>query len=118
LRCIYDSLALCFRAKLEKLEEVMNSGKIECLNIVGGGTKDHFLMQLSADCLGIPVIAGPTEATSIGNIATQAIADGDLSNLAEARELVRNSFEVIEFKPDASAKAEWDEAYKKFQSIL
>jgi rhamnulokinase len=118
LRCIYDSLALCFRAKLEKLEEVMDDGKIECLNIVGGGTQDHLLMQLTADCLGIPVVAGPIEATSIGNIAVQAMADGDLSSLADARELVRNSFEVIEFKPDATSKNSWDEAYKKFQAFF
>ncbi len=113
LRCIYDSLALCFRAKLEKLQETLGV-KYECLNIVGGATQDHLLMQLAADAIGIPVVAGPIEATSIGNIAAQAMADGDIASLADAREMVKNSFEVIEFAPDDASKADWDKAYEKF----
>lgn len=117
LRCIYDSLALCFREKLEKLENILQV-KYQFLNIVGGGTQDHRLMQFAADALGIPVIAGPIEATAIGNALSQAIAVGDVAGLAGAREVVRNSFEVIEFKPDASAKAGWDRAAERFNKLV
>lgn len=116
LRCIYDSLALCFQSKLEKLQELLGV-KYECLNIVGGGTQDTLLMQLTADCLGIPVVAGPVEATAIGNILGQAIADNDIYSLAEARELVRRSFEVQEYLPDASSKNAWDAAAKSFINV-
>lgn len=116
LRCIYDSLVLYFRIKLQKLEEVLGV-KYECLNIVGGGTQDAMLMQLTADCLGIPVLAGPVEATAIGNIMAQAITDGDIDNLATAREIIKTSFEVKEFLPNVKDKPEWDEALEKFNRI-
>ncbi len=117
LRCIYDSLALCFREKLEKLENILGI-KYQFLNIVGGGTQDGRLMQCAADALGIPVIAGPIEATAIGNALSQAIALGDVKGLTGAREIVRNSFEVIEFKPDTASKAKWDEAMGRFNQLL
>lgn len=116
LRCVYDSLALCFRVKLEELQALLGV-KYECLNIVGGGTKDRTLMQLAADCLGIAVAAGPVEATSIGNIIGQAMADGTLSNLAEAREIVRSSFDVEDFKPSSGNAGAWDSALKKFKKL-
>ena len=74
-------------------------------------------MQLTADCLGIPVVAGPVEATAIGNIMAQAIADGDIYSLAEGREIVRKSFEVQEYVPDQSTKKAWDAAVKSFLKI-
>lgn len=117
LRCIYDSLALCFREKLEKLEKILNV-KYQFLNIVGGGTQDHRLMQCSADALGIPVIAGPIEATAIGNALSQAIALGDAADLGEARKIVCNSFEVIEFKPNAAEKCNWDNAMVRFNKLV
>jgi sugar (pentulose or hexulose) kinase len=117
LRCVYDSLALCFRQKLEKLQDVLGV-KYECLNIVGGATKDRFLMRLTADALGIPVVAGPVEATSIGNITAQALASGDMENLSLAREMIKNSFEIIEFKPVTADKAGWDRAYEKFNEFV
>ncbi len=116
LRCIYDSLALCFRDKLEKLEKILNI-KYEFLNIVGGGTQDRSLMQLTADALGIPVIAGPVEATAIGNALSQAIALGVVDGLAGAREIVRNSFDVEEFKPNKGTKPGWDAAMEKFRKL-
>jgi sugar (pentulose or hexulose) kinase len=92
--------------------------KYECLNIVGGATKDRFLMRLTADALGIPVVAGPVEATSIGNITAQALASGDMENLSLAREMIKNSFEIIEFKPVTADKAGWDRAYEKFNEFV
>lgn len=117
IRCIYDSLALCFREKLEKLEDILGV-KYQSLNIVGGGTRDRRLMQCTADALGIPVTAGPVEATAIGNALSQAVALGDIAGLDEGRRIVRNSFDVIEFKPDANARADWDGAMARFNKLV
>jgi hypothetical protein len=75
---------------------------------VGGGTQEKMLCQFAADACGIPVYAGPVEATAIGNISMQAIASGELANVAEARELIRNSFDICYYEPHASEA--WDEA--------
>ncbi len=116
LRCIYDSLAVYFRTKLEKLEKILGVDYAS-LNIVGGGIQDRKLMQCTADCLGFPVEAGPVEATAIGNILAQAIADKDLSDLTAAREVVKNSFDVEKYEANPNDKAEWDKAVEKFISL-
>ncbi len=113
LRCIYDSLAVYFRTKLEKLEKILGVN-YTALNIVGGGIKDKRLMQCTADCSGLPVEAGPVEATAIGNILAQAIADNDLPDLAAAREIVKKSFGVEKYEADPNDKAQWDKAVEKF----
>ncbi len=114
-RCIYDSLALCFREKLENLGKILGAN-YACLNIVGGGTKDKFLMQLASNAIGIPVVAGPVEATSIGNIVGQAIAAGDIASVAAGREIIKQSFNLDYYQPDASVKADWDAAFAKFKA--
>ena len=91
VRCIYDSLADCFRKRIEQLETITGK-KFDTLNILGGGTRDKFFMRLAARFTGRRVLAGPTEATAIGNILGQMIASGDLKDAAEARELVARSF--------------------------
>jgi rhamnulokinase len=116
LRSVYDSLALCFRMKLEQMQQLVGEC-YQCLNIVGGGTKDRMLMQLSADCLGIPVVAGPVEATAIGNIIGQAIAEGSLAGLEAGRELVKNSFKLDEYMPDPKYKTAWDAGLEKFITL-
>lgn len=98
IRCIYDSLANCFKEKLHELEKLLNI-KYDRLHIVGGATKDQLLMQLAANEVKIPVTAGPVEATAIGNMIAQGIASGAISNLAEGREVVKNSFPMKEFLP-------------------
>lgn len=91
VRCIYDSLADCFRKRIGQLESI--TGKhFDTINILGGGTRDKFFMRLAARATGRRVLAGPTEATAIGNILGQMIANGDLNNAAEARNLVAKSF--------------------------
>ncbi len=112
VRCIYDSLALCFRAKLEQLQSLTGK-KYGTLQIVGGGTQAKILMKLAADAVGIPVLAGPVEATAIGNILSQAMADGKIRSLEEARDVVRNSFELDEYQPSGDRKA-WDDAFARF----
>ena len=91
VRCIYDSLADCFKKRVDQLESVTGR-KFDTLNILGGGTRDRFFMRLVARTTGRRVLAGPTEATAIGNILAQMIASGDLKNAAEARDLVAKSF--------------------------
>lgn len=113
VRCCLESLALKYRWTLEKLEELRGE-KIEVLHIVGGGTQNRLLSQLTADCIKRPVIAGPVEATAIGNILTQAIARGELSTVQDARDVVRNSFEVETFLPNAATATQWESAYNKF----
>jgi rhamnulokinase len=116
VRCCLEGLALKYRWTLEKLEE-LRGRKIETLHVVGGGTQNKLLTQLTADAIGRPVITGPVEATATGNILTQAMARGELSTLAELREVVRNSFEVETFEPRAEYSGQWDEAYQKFLAL-
>jgi rhamnulokinase len=114
-RCIYDSLVLKYKYTIEQIESVTGK-KIEKLHIIGGGAHNVIMNQLTADAIGIPVFAGPTEATAIGNIMLQAKALGKVKSLDEIREIVSNSFEVSEFKP--MPKLNWEGAYKKFEKIL
>jgi rhamnulokinase len=114
VRCALESLALFYRITLRQLEQLVGK-KIERLNIVGGGSKNTLLNQFAANALQIPIIAGPAECTALGNILVQAIALGHLPSLAAAREVVRNSFEVITVKPQAGA--EWDGAFEKFEEL-
>ena len=114
LRCALESLALKYRWVLEKLE-VVHGEAIDVIHIVGGGAQNQILCQFTADATGTPVIAGPIEATAIGNIAVQAIACGLIGSISEAREIVRQSFNVITYEPQDST--EWDEAYGRFLNI-
>lgn len=115
VRCALESLALFYRVTLRQLEVIIGK-KIETLNIVGGGSQNTLLNQFAANALQIPVIAGPTECTALGNILIQAIALGHLPSLGAAREVVRNSFAVKTLKP-ATAE-EWEAAFKRFQKIV
>ncbi len=101
VRCCLDSLALCYRHTVDLLESVLNT-KIETLHVVGGGTNNRLLNQITAATLGRPVICGPVEATAIGNLLTQAMGCGLLNGLGEIREVVARSFELEEFLPDDS----------------
>ena len=114
LRCALESLALKYRWVLEKLEGV-SGGRIEVIHIVGGGAQNRILCQFTADATGTPVIAGPIEATAIGNIAVQAIACDLIGSISEAREVVHRSFDVVTYEPRKSA--DWDQAYEQFLKI-
>jgi len=97
-RAILESLARRYRDVLLDLEK-LSGRKIDVIHIVGGGSRNMLLNQFVADTTGRRVIAGPSEATAIGNILTQAIGAGVLKDLAEAREVVRNSFELTVVDP-------------------
>jgi rhamnulokinase len=107
-------LALAYRQTLEGLEDVLGR-KIGVIHIVGGGVQNELLTQMTADACAREVIAGPVEATAIGNILVQAMATGDVKLLADARSVVRNSFDVKRYKPRHTAP--WDEAYARFRSL-
>ncbi len=115
VRCIFDSLAMCYRSTVEKLDEITGV-KAPAINIVGGGTKEVPLSKLTADACGRPVYAGPVEATTLGNIAVQAIAQGEIKDIKQARQVIENSFEISYFEPHDTAM--WDEGYEKFIKIV
>jgi rhamnulokinase len=114
-RCIYDSLALKYKYTLGQIETITGE-KIEKLHIIGGGANNELLNRFTANATGIPVIAGPTEATAIGNLLMQAKALGVLNSLQEAREVVKNSFEVKIYNPDN--RTEWENAFEKFIRLV
>ncbi|NLJ70508.1 MAG: rhamnulokinase [Clostridiaceae bacterium] len=115
IRCIYDSLAYKYRMVKEQIEKNVNQ-KYEIIHVVGGGTKDELLLQLTADFTGATVISGPTEATAIGNCLVQLMNLGQISNLKEARQIVKNSFPIKIFKPKHNSELETN--YKKFKILL
>ena len=115
VRCIYESLALKYRYTVETIVKLQGK-PANMINVVGGGTKDKFLSQMTADACGIPVCAGPEEATAIGNLMMQAIAAGEVKDLAQAREVVANSFELKHYEP-TSDRGAWDAAYERFCKI-
>jgi len=109
-RTILENLALKYRSTMEAVEDVAGH-KIDVLHIVGGGIQNELLCQFTANALGRKVITGPIEATASGNILMQAIATGQIKSLAEARQIVRNSFELKEYEPQETAL--WQEQYEK-----
>lgn len=116
VRVALESLALKYRLVLEQLE-ALTGKRLAPLHIIGGGTKNRLLNQFTADCLARPVVTGPVEATAIGNILIQTITLGHLSDLNEARVLVRNSFNVETFQPTPN-RSDWDKAYQKLLKLL
>ena len=114
-RCIYDSLALKYRFALETLE-VYRGGRIETLNIVGGGTKNKLMNQLAADATGRTVIAGPVESACVGNLLLQAVALGELKDVHEARAVVRASFATEVY--ESRRTQQWEDAYEKLLGLM
>lgn len=114
IRCALESLALKYRQILESLESVLGH-RLEPLHILGGGTKNRLLNQFAADATRRTVVTGPVEATAAGNILVQAIALGELASLAEARAVVRRSFDVAVYQP--ANPGPWDAAYDRFLSV-
>ncbi|WP_167618819.1 rhamnulokinase [Maribellus sediminis] len=114
-RCIYDSLVLKYKFTIEQIESVTGK-KIDKLHIIGGGANNSMMNQLTADALGIPVFAGPTEATAIGNLMLQARALKAVDSLDEIRQVVKNSFELIEHQPNPTL--DWNSAYERFKRLV
>ncbi len=115
VRCVFESLALRYREVLESLLAL--SGKeADAIHIVGGGSQNDLLNQITADAAGIPVLAGPVEATVIGNALVQLIALGDLADLAQGRQLVAGMGGLRRYEPKGTVA--WDEAYVRYQDVV
>jgi rhamnulokinase len=114
VRTILESLALRYRQVLESLESLLGR-RFQVIHIVGGGSRNAVLNQFVADATGRPVLAGPTEATAIGNILVQAMGAGVLASRADARRLVRRSFPIQAVEPRPTAA--WDRAYRKYREM-
>jgi rhamnulokinase len=115
LRCIFESLAFKYRRVITCLESLLGYD-LEVIHIIGGGSRNKLLCQLTADATGKPVVAGPVEATAIGNALVQAISLGYLGSSADGRALVARSFPLKTYEPRYVGG--WDEAYKKFGTLL
>jgi rhamnulokinase len=115
VRCALESLALKYRWVLECLEELLGY-RLAPIHIIGGGTQNRLLNQLTADATHRSVIAGPSEATAIGNVLMQAVALGHLHSLEEARAVVRQSFNPETYEPQTSER--WDAAYEQLLNIM
>lgn len=111
IRCVLESLALLYRKTIRELEQLLPR-KIHRLHIVGGGSQNALLNQFTANALGIPVLAGPAEATALGNILVQAIERGQLRSLSEARALLRQSIPLATYEP--ADIEQWDRAWTRF----
>lgn len=110
-RCIFDSLALRYKQVMGYLKE-MSPFPIEVLHVIGGGSKNNLLNQFTSNAVGMPVIAGPSEGTAIGNIMLQAKAAGMVQNISEMRSVISDSIELNRFEPQDSTL--WDEAYQDY----
>lgn len=114
-RVIFEALALRYRWILERVARITGTAPTT-LHVVGGGARNALLCQFSADACGIPVVAGPVEATSLGNALVQLISAGLIGSVAEGRELIRRSFPVTTYVPRDTAA--WDDAYGRFAAVL
>ena len=114
VRCIYESLALKYRLTRERIEQV-SGRRFPAIHVVGGGVKDRLLSQFTADATGCRVIAGPIEATALGNISVQLIALGAISSLAEARQIIADSFPCQVYEPMGTGV--WDQAMERFLAL-
>jgi rhamnulokinase len=114
-RCILDSLALAHRQAIHQAQE-LSGGQVDTVHIVGGGAQNPLLCQLTADAVGLPVVAGPAEAAAVGNILIQARSLGLApSDLAGLRALVRRSQPLRVYRPDGSQRR-WQDAARRIAS--
>ena len=115
LRCVYESLALKYREVLLSLE-TLTGIPTNAIHIVGGGSQNSLLNEFTASACARPVLAGPVEATALGNLLVQARADREVSGLQEIAEVVQRSSDVKTFAPKATSQ--WEDAVPRFNRIL
>jgi rhamnulokinase len=114
-RAILESLAFKYRFVIESLQQ-LTGHTIDEIQIVGGGSRNRLLNQFTADATGCTVLAGPVEATALGNLAVQMVGTGTVGSLAEARRIIERSFPVERFKP--ADRDRWNSHYRRFQEYL
>lgn len=115
MRCIYESLAMKYRLTFEKLRECTERD-YPVIHVIGGGTKDGLLCQMTANSCDRTVKAGPIEATVMGNVAVQLMSNGSVKNIGQARKIVAESSELKTFEPKDTDK--WAEAYEDFLKVV
>lgn len=115
VRCVLESLALKYRYVIDRLERAAGQ-RVEVVHIVGGGSQNRLLNQMTADACGRPVLAGPVEATALGNVVMQAVGQGALSGVAEGRKAIRASLPLDEYAPERTDA--WSEAYERFLRLI
>lgn len=117
-RCVIESLALRYRQAIEQLEQLTGES-YERLHMVGGGIQNELLCELTANAISRSVWAGPSEASALGNMLLQLMAEGLCSDLREARRLIARSFPVRVYEPsqDAKERSGWEQAYRRFLQL-
>lgn len=115
LRVVYESLALKYRYVNDLLAKITGKPN-RVVHIVGGGSKNIMLNQFSADAIGLPVLAGPEEATATGNCMVQAMGLGLVKSMPDAIPLIREAFTIREYKPQDTAR--WNLAYRRFKTLI
>jgi len=115
MRVVYESLALKYRYVLDKMIAISEQS-VDRLHIVGGGTQNKLLCQMTADAVGCPVVAGPVEGTVLGNAIVQLIALGELASIADARAVLAQTIDGVDYQPHQSAA--WERAYQRFKNLL
>jgi rhamnulokinase len=115
-RCIFESLALKYGHAIEQAQR-LTGRSVGSINVVGGGSRNALLCQLTADASGLPVVAGPVEATAMGNVMVQAFAQGRVGSLEEIRAVVRDSFESTTYEPGGDDR-EWSGLRERFSKLL
>ena len=115
MRCIYESLALKYRFAVKQLAEATGK-EFAQIHILGGGARDETLCRMTADCCGLPVTAGPVEATALGNILTQLVALGDIQSIAAGRKLLMETERLRTYEPENSA--DWNGSFAAFTTLL
>ncbi|MPN10576.1 Rhamnulokinase [bioreactor metagenome] len=110
-RCVFESLVLRFKSCFDNVCRFTGK-RISLIHLFGGGSKNRLLCQWTADALGVPVIAGPSETTSVGNLLMQLIASREIGNLAEGRQIAARSVGTVEYFPQNSGS--WNDHYAKF----
>jgi rhamnulokinase len=115
LRCVFESLAFKYRWAVEKIEGLTGL-PLAAVNVVGGGSKNALLCQFTANACGRPVLAGPSDATALGNLLVQLLADRRISSIEEGKELIARSFPLVEYLPEETER--WEEEYCAFKAGL
>lgn len=113
-RCIFESLALRYRQVFGYLQQ-MAAFPIEVLHVIGGGSRNNLLNQFACNAVGVPVVAGPSECTAIGNIMLQAKAAGVVGDIAAMRRLIADSVDTVTFVPEDAAV--WDKGYEQYVKV-
>lgn len=115
VRCIDESLAMKYRIVLSEIQDCTGK-EYQTIHIVGGGAQSRLLCQMTANACGMRVIAGPIEATVLGNIAIQLVACGAVSGISEVRSVLKNNGDIVTYEPEKGQ--EWQQAFNRYQKII